>query len=363
MNPNYDLLLVGAGHAHLGVLRLWAKGQRPAGRIGLISSEPDAWYSGMLPGLLAGRYAPQQCRIALQPLCAASGIEFIHDELYSLQADNHCLQLSAGRQLKAQWLSLNLGSQPQAPQQMDAGMQVLPVKPFAGFIEQWQRWQQQPQPMAILGGGAAGVELALALADQVPALTLISGSKILSGHAAGLRRRALPHLQRASLHLLEDCPTEQISNQRLLSGGQSIWQGARVILATGASALPCLRDSGLVCDANGFIAINNNLQSQSHPQIFAVGDCASLPGAARSGVYAVRQGPVLAVNLSRALRGQALTTYTPQQRALALLADGQGGALLSWAGLSAQGQLLGRWKDYLDQRFIAQHSVSAGVAS
>ena len=94
-----------------------------------------------------------------------------------------------------------------------------------------------------------------------------------------------------------------------------------------------------------------------------MGDCASLPGAARSGVYAVRQGPVLAVNLSRALRGQALTTYTPQQRALALLADGQGGALLSWAGLSAQGQLLGRWKDYLDQRFIAQHSVSAGVAS
>ena len=40
---------------------------------------------------------------------------------------------------------------------------------------------------------------------------------------------------------------------------------------------------------------------------------------------------------------------------LALLADGQGGALLSWSGITAEGRMFGWWKDRLDRRFIQQH--------
>ena len=152
---------------------------------------------------------------------------------------------------------------------------------------------------------------------------------------------------------------DAIQGNALCAGKQIDWSGPRVILATGPRALPLLSDSGLSLDAHGFVRIGSSLQSLSHSYIFAAGDCASLPQTPHSGVYAVRQGPVLANNLAAILNGKKLTDYVPQKRALALLADGQGGALMSWAGITGEGAWLGRWKDRLDQGFIRAHSLAS----
>jgi NADH dehydrogenase FAD-containing subunit len=265
--------------------------------------------------------------------------------------------LENGEHYAASWLSLNLGSQPLAPDSTESSLALLPVKPFAAFLEGWKEWQKNPQPLAILGGGAAGVELALALARQVPQLTLISNARLLNGHPPALRRRALRHLAAAGVQVVEDMAVDALQGDCLLAGGQVAWRGARVILATGASAFGWLRESGLATDQRGFIRIGQTLQSLSHPHVFAVGDCASLPATPRSGVYAVRQGPVLAANLRAALSNQPLQDYQPQHKALALLADGQGGALLSWSGLTAEGKWLGWWKDRLDRSFMQLHGA------
>ena len=357
MSQGFDLLLIGAGHAHLGVLRLWLSGQRPAGRIGLISEGPCSWYSGMLPGLLAGRYNAEQCRVALQPLCAALDIELFEGRVGALNAKSCCVSLEDGRRLDSRWLSLNVGSQPAVLSASDGTVEQLPVKPFARFLDGWSRWQTDPQPLAIVGGGAAGVELALALAVQVAGLSLLSSGLLLQGHPAALRRRALLHLARAGVQVQEGVAVDAIHGDALHAGGQIVWSGPRAILATGATALPWLHGSGLDLDSRGFVRIGATLQSLSQPKIFASGDCASLAQIPRSGVYAVRQGPVLAGNLAAALSGKHLTSYLPQKRALALLADGRGGALMSWAGLTAEGALLGWWKDRLDQGFIRAHQV------
>jgi len=357
MNAAFDLLLVGAGHAHLGVLRQWGVGPRPRGRIALVCPEPYVWYSGMLPGLLAGRYRAEQCRIPLPPLCAAAGVEWWPAAVTALAAETRTLRLSSGESLQGRWLSLNPGSLPGAPAQTGAGMELLAVKPFPGFIARWQAWQQRPEPLAILGGGAAGVELALALARQVPALALFSAARLLAGHPPGLRERALRHLQAAGVRVHEHCPVERVGGDVLLVAGRPVWRGRRLILATGASPLPWVRESGLACDGRGFVAIATTLQSLSHPQILAAGDCASLAATPRNGVHAVRQGPVLARNLAAALSGEPLAAYRPQRRTLALLADGKGGALLGWGGLTAEGALFGRWKDFIDRRFMRRHGV------
>jgi NADH dehydrogenase FAD-containing subunit len=157
---HYDLLLIGAGHAHLGVLRRWALLERPPGRIGLLSAGPAAWYSGMLPGLLAGRYAAADCQVELTALCRAAKVELLVNPVAGLSAAQQQVQLADGRTLGASWLSLNVGAQVSAPPQQGDAMQVLAVKPFAEFLAGWQQWQAEPQPLAILGGGAAGVELA-----------------------------------------------------------------------------------------------------------------------------------------------------------------------------------------------------------
>jgi pyridine nucleotide-disulfide oxidoreductase family protein len=355
----FELLLAGAGHAHLGVLRQWATEPktRPNGPIGLLSADAHAWYSGMLPGLLSGRYALDDCRIGLSALCAAANVELIIGQACGLTPAHKHLQLGDEQSLHYRCLSLNLGSLPQLPKQYGSGLELLAVKPFSGFIAQWQHWQTQPQALAIIGGGAAGVELALALAPQVPAISLFSATRLLSAHPPALRQRALVHLSRAGVQVREQCRVDEVCDQQLMSAGQVVWQGRRTIVASGASALPWLQHSGMVCDAQGFIRIGATLQSSSHASIFAVGDCASLARTPHNGVYAVRQASVLAYNLAAHLQARPLHTYQPQPRALALLATGDGGALASWAGLTGEGKLFGYWKNHLDQSFMHRHRL------
>lgn len=83
---------------------------RPQGRIALISDGAAAWYSGMLPGLLAGRYWPDQCRVQLSALCASAGIELIQGEIAGIDPGSNSLKLADGRVYSAKWLSLNVGS-------------------------------------------------------------------------------------------------------------------------------------------------------------------------------------------------------------------------------------------------------------
>jgi NADH dehydrogenase FAD-containing subunit len=338
MNPDFDLLLAGAGHSHLGVLRQWASRERPMGRIGLVSAEPQAWYSGMMPGLIAEHYQTRQCRIALPQLCAAAEVEFVQGTMVALLPETPELLLATGETLRSTWMSLNLGSLVWLPEQSGDGMELLSVK-----------------PVAILGGGAAGVELALAMAGRVPAIHLFSAGELLTGHPPRLRRLALAHLQRADVQVHEQIAIQAVHGNTLIGDGQIRWRGRRLVIATGPSPLEWLRESGLRLDAQGFIEVTPALQSRSHPHVFATGDCASLPGAARNGVHAVRQAAVLATNLGRAAIGQPLRHYHPQTHSLALLADGHQGALLSWASVAAEGRLLGRWKDHIDRSFIRRH--------
>jgi len=298
----YDLILAGAGHAHLGVLRRWALVERPPGRIGLLSPGPEAWYAGMLPGLISGRFSPADCRVELQPLCRAAKVELIEGEIAALDADTRILQLADGRQLQGEWLSLNVGAGMAIPPQQGDAMQVLAARPIERLLEGWQQWQSEPRRMAILGGGAGGVELALALADQVPALALFCGGSLLDGLAPGLRLRALGHLRQRGVQVREHCPIGRIEDDWLLSGDEPVWRGRRLLLASGARPWPWLAASQLSSDAAGFIAIRPTLQCESHAQIFAVGDSASLDGMRRSGRFAVRQAPAHTATLLAALQ-------------------------------------------------------------
>ncbi|SDT09703.1 FAD-dependent oxidoreductase [Pseudomonas oryzae] len=355
--PNPDLLLVGAGHSHLGVLRRWARGERPPGRLLLLSDSPHAWYAGRVPALLAGRLRASDCRIDLAPLCRAAGVELLQGTVTALDADRRELQLADGSRLQAGWLSLDVGAAPPLPQQHGAGMQVVAVKPFAGLLECWRQWQADPQPLALVGGGVAGVELALALAGQVPQLSLFSAGPLLDGHSPGLRMRAHGLLRQLGVHCREHCPISHIDGDTLYSEAGAVWHGPRLLLASGNQPLPWLADSGLACAEDGFIEVDATLQSRSHPRIFASGDCASLTGAERNAWQAMRQAPRLAANLAASLQQRPLQRYRAPRQSLLLLTTGDGGALLDWRGWSAGGRLCGWWREQRDRQFMLRHQL------
>ncbi|GAA6130580.1 FAD-dependent oxidoreductase [Halopseudomonas sabulinigri] len=359
--PQAPLIMVGGGHAHLVALRQWiANGQRaPAGSL-LVNAQPYAWYSGMLPGLLAGRFTAAQCSIELAPLAAVCGMQLICDELLALDAHNQAILLASGKRMGFARLSLNSGALPVTDFDTDGSLPLVGAKPFPGIVQQWRTWQAQPPAhLAILGGGPAGVELALALRLSLPQTTvsLFCRHALLISHPLRLARLARARLGKANVKLHEKLPIERISDGQLYSDGHAVAQPDAVVLATGAAAADWQATSGLECDAQGFIRIDAQLRS-SHPCIFAAGDCASLPDTPHAGVYAVRQGPVLAHNLLAAAQGN-LQHYQPQPRALALLACGDGRALLSYGALATQGRLAGQLKDWLDLRFMRAHRLPA----
>ena len=132
-----------------------------------------------------------------------------------------------------------------------------------------------------------------------------------------------------------------------------------VILTTGAAAQPWLQSSGLQCDERGFVLVHDTLQSLSHPEVFAAGDCASLQSGAvpRSGVYALRQGQALAESFRRLVQGQAAAAYRPQRKALLLLSCGARYAIAQRGGWTAEGRWVWWWKDAIDRRWIRSLAV------
>ena len=374
--PTTRLLLLGAGHAHAQVLRSWAR--QPVAGVDLVVVSPSALapYSGMVPGWLAGACRFDEICIDFAALARAAGARFIAGEVVALDASGQTAALASGATLGWDWLSLNLGSTLAPP--ADLGVPVLALRPLGRLQAAWdaclaaQAGNRSPRPLRLMavGGGAAGFEALLAARARLLALqpgrplqaTLLSrGPALLPGLAAGAVRAAHRALARAGvqLRLGAACTPAQAAGHDL------------VLWATGAQAHAWQSDparrGGLAASADGFIAVDAQLRSVSHPRVFAVGDCAAFsPALPKAGVYAVRMGPVLTAQLRAALGGTQddapAPASHPQPRHLVLLATGDGRAIASRGPLWAEGRWVWRWKNHIDRGFLAgfhQHSALA----
>jgi NADH dehydrogenase FAD-containing subunit len=363
MKPvHYPLVLAGAGHAHLVAVRRWISNQykAPQGTI-LLSPSPRAWYSGMMPGLVAGRFTKDECAIELAPLCKACGIELVIGEIVGLNAAGRHIKLSNNQTLEYDYLSLNVGSVPPLPELNDNSVDVVPAKPFSAFNRKWEAWRahKSPSQLAVLGGGAAAFELALALQKSLPLaqLSLVCSGDLLNAYSSGLQKRALKTLSERGVKVCNNTRIDRINDGWLLSNKQKIRSVDALVVATGAAPLAWQSGSGLECISSGFIKVSANLQSTSHREVLASGDCASQPDTPHSGVYAVRQGAVLSDIIPALLKGETLKEYKPQANALALLSTADGKALLNYGRFSGGGRLFGLYKDYLDLGFMRRHRL------
>ncbi|MCA3243350.1 MAG: FAD-dependent oxidoreductase [Rubrivivax sp.] len=360
------LVLVGAGHAHAQVLQAWSRAPMPGVELVVVSPQALAPYSGMVPGWLGGAYRFDEIVIDFVALARAAGARWVADELHTLDADAQRLELGSGERLDYTLLSLNVGSTLRPPPLPDT--RVLTLRPLSALRPAWEQllhdWRSADSTAALhvaaVGGGAAGFESVLAVVAQLRRLrpdrkvsgALFSrGAELLPGLAAPARRAAERALARSGIALKLGTPGDATT---LAGAGLVLW-------ATGAQAHDWQRDAtrrgGLAASDEGFIRIDAQLRSVSHPAVFAVGDGAHWsPGAAlpKAGVFAVRQGPLLLANLRAALTGAALQAYEPQRHFLALLATGDGRAIAARGPFGASGRWAWRWKDRIDRGFIGR---------
>jgi pyridine nucleotide-disulfide oxidoreductase family protein len=365
------LVLAGGGHAHLHVLKALAAESWPNVQVTLISPYARQIYSGMLPGWMAGHYRLDQCAAALEPLLKAAKVRYIQDSVSILNAKRRVIQTLHFGDIAYDALSLDTGAQVDTSCLAATGANLMTIRPIESFVVDWMRQieifkQTGKASLAVVGGGAAGVELALAAryrlnlelgANNVQVI-LIAGSGLLPGHGPSIVRQVTETLAHRQIELVIGYGAGCSSGLQLSDG--TIIPVECVIAATGVKPAAWLAESKLALAQDGFIAVKDGQQSVSHPEVFAAGDVASRIDSphAKSGVYAVRAGPVLASNLNRALKGLAPLSYKPQKRSLYLLATGPKEAIMSWGGLAANGRWAWKWKDWIDRRFMRQYDLS-----
>ena len=374
------LLLIGGGHSHLFVLEHLARHPVAGVDVTLVSRELLAPYSGMIPGLIAGHYSFEDAHINLSKLCARAGVQCAHDEVIALDTDQQTAHCRSGKNIHYDVLSINIGSAPDLATITHHNDTGIVVKPIPHLLDRWRQLAeslahaQRQRHITVVGGGAASIEVALAMHYQLQQQpdniarriqwTLITGSpQILPTYPRRVQRLARDVLEDRRFTLLAGHTVSGVNAAAdgfvLELEGAASRRADAVIWAIQAGAQDWLRDSGLACTGQGFVRVNPQLQSVSHANIFAAGDIAHFEARPlpKSGVFAVREGIPLAHNLVRALNQQPLQPFKPQKHCLNLLSLGDQRAIASWGPLSASGRWVWRWKNHIDRRFMRRFQL------
>lgn len=375
------LLLLGAGEAHLAALEELARAHdTPHPEVTLVSPAPAVVYAGMLPGYLAGHYRIEQCTIALHGLLERSGARFIEGRAVQLDAAARRVRIATAdgvATLPYDLLSIDIGTamERERMEQMIPGSRLHAscVRPTEAFAALWPQLcalaSRRRLRIAVIGADAAGVEIAMAIRHRLPTceLSLLTGGgEPLADQSKKVRRRACRALSRSGVTVLRSgCAT--ISPEALLLPDGTLHECDTVILACGAQAPSWLAagSSDLALDEHGFIAIDAQLRSISHPNVFAAGEVAlrhDRPAFAERGAQTARQASTLAKNLLAALAKEGLARHEAPTRTLKFISCGEKYAIAIWGKLSFEGRWVWRWKDRLDRRHVARFAQGGGAA-
>ena len=377
-----DIVLIGGGHSHVGVVKRFGMQPVPGVRLTVICRDTHTPYSGMLPGYIAGHYDYHDVHIDLSRLTQFAQARYVRDEVIGIDRANQKVLCRNRPPIPYDALSINIGSTPDVAATAGAAVHAVPVKPIGAFNERWlallQRARTHAGPLcvAVVGGGAGGVELLLAmqfrLTNELKALgrtteglkfhLFNSGPQILPTHNPRVRAAFERVLAARGVMVHRNAEVTQVEAGRLRTKQGETLDADEIMWVTRAGGAAWLKETGLQLDANGFIAVGDTLQTMTDPRIFAAGDIASMVNypLEKAGVFAVRMGPPLADNLRAMVEGRALTAYHPQRNWLALISTGDKSAIASrgWLGfgMGVLGSQVWRWKDWIDRRFMEKFS-------
>jgi selenide, water dikinase len=361
----------------VGVLRMFAMKPEPGVRITVICTDIDTPYSGMLPGYISGHYSFDDVHIDLGKLCAFAGARFYHDAVVGIDREHKLVLCRDRPPVPYDVLSINIGSTPQVQRVEGAAALSVPVKPIARFNQRWlalleqvRQWpvQRAPMTVAVVGGGAGGVELVLSmqyrLRNELKALgrnpenlrfvLFTASATVLPTHNAGVQQRFARVLRERGVTVHTGAEVVKVSRGCLHTRDGRTWDADETLWVTQAGGPAWLQATGLSLNKHGFVRVNAQLQTLNDPDVFAAGDIADFTDRPleKAGVFAVRMGKPLTENLRRRLRGEPLKTYHPQRSWLSLISTGDRYAVASRGALGLAGAWVWRWKDHIDRTFM-----------
>ncbi len=366
------LVLLGAGHAHVHVLKALGDTLDPTLSVTLVTPVDRQVYSGMVPGYVAGRYSLAECGIALAPLTGRARALVVRSAATLVNPSMREVICANGEVVPYDVLSIDVGSGPPAQAVEGLAEHAVAVRPLERFVQGWERVLARARSgavrsVSVVGGGAAGIELAFAMdqrfrkemAEAAPHVRVLTDAdSMVPEYTSAARGRLLRLAGRRNIGMHARARVAEVGAGYVRLRENIRFASDATFWVTGASAQGFLRESGLQVDERGFLAVNGFMQSLSRPEVFAAGDCATNLANPRpkAGAFAVRAGPALMANLLAALHGGPLEHHVTRRRFLALVSCGAGYAVGAYGPLSFEGGWVWRWKDRIDRRFLAQYA-------
>lgn len=372
-----DLVLLGGGHAHALVLRKWAMNPLPGAQVTIVNPQVKAPYTGMLPGFVAGHYDRDELDIDLVRLARQANARLVVDHAAGIDLDQKIVQLSAHPHLAYDTLSIDIGITSRLVDLPGADDYLIPAKPLGAFSRAWSELIDRAKTsdfapnIAVLGGGVAGVELALAMSFRLKAELSGRGCVQLIEASGDLLRELRPQARNALIRELSHTNVETILNTAAtkvsergvhIDSTPELIEANFIVSAAGAQPHAWLQNTALELK-DGYIAVGEHLQAIGMPDVYAVGDCAHLTHAPRpkAGVYAVRQAPILFTNVRASLSGGQAQSYKPQKDYLKLISTGRKSAVTDKWGIGFAGDWVWRLKDRIDRKFMDQFQAKTDM--
>ncbi|MHA7858506.1 MAG: selenide, water dikinase SelD [Henriciella sp.] len=373
-----DLVLLGGGHAHALVLKKWAMAPLPGAQVTIVNPQAKAPYTGMLPGFVAGHYQRDELDIDLVQLARQANARLVIDHAIGIDLEQKTIKLSAAPDLAYDTLSIDIGITSKLVDLPGAGEHLIPAKPLGAFSKAWSALMQRTKTedftpeIAILGGGVAGAELALAMAFHLNRdlrgrgrVRLVEASSdILAELRPPARKTLIRELDAANVEIVLNTRATKVSERGVHTASDgALIEANFIVSAAGAQPHAWLENTGLQL-SDGYIAVDETLRATGSPGIFAAGDCAHLTHAPRpkAGVFAVRQAPILYTNLRANLSGGTLRPYKPQKDYLKLISTGRKSAVTDKWGIGLSGEWVWRLKDRIDQKFMDQFRTPTAMS-
>lgn len=339
----------------------WIEHGLPCERATLLTPSRTLRYSGMVPGWIAGQYDRDEGTVDVGALAERAGVQLVLGRCTGIEPVEHRVRMAGGQPLEFDIVSIDTGGVGRASEVLGEEKRLLDIRPIAGFVE---RLEELPPAhrVAVIGGGAGGVELAFALRNRKGAepptrVVFVTGSAgLLPDHCSAVRKKVAAELERQGIEVIEE--DASLADGALFAGARSLEPQDVIVAALGSAAPDWPGKGGLATDHAGFIAVDAHQRSISHRHVFAVGDVAARTDrqVPHSGVHAVFAGPALAENLRAAMAGKDhRATYIPRWNNLYLLSTGRGEAIASYGPLAAQGRWVARLKHWIDMRWISKY--------
>lgn len=379
------LVLLGGGHAHLEVLRRFAARPLRTARVTLVSMFGQHHYSSLVPAFLQGRRSEHEFAFDLRAICRTAGATFVEGCAESIDCAQRRVVVAgdSARVLSYHVLSIDVGSIPAGLAIPGVREHAFTVRPMSKAVALGRRLdalivtalahrasttdgtESGDLPVCIIGAGAGGVEITLAVARRLrdaglrgPISLIDHAAAPLAGYAPPIQRRVARLLtaRGISLRLGQSVRAVEATAVQLDDGSRCA--AALTIWTTGAAAPPLLATSALATDEQGFLLVDETLRAVGDAHVFGAGDCIALrdhPRLPRAGVFAVRQGPILAHNLRATLDGGRPRPFAPQRHFLAILDTGDGRALLRWREYSCHARWALALKHLIDVRFVRRY--------